>query len=199
MIIDVGAYIGLTYRRFRTDFPNATIHAFEPFAPSFTQLQQAMAGDALAHPHPEALAASTGQAKLMVNSAAATNSLLPIDDRAGLHWGEDTLQAQAEMVASTTTLDAFCAQHRINQIDIIKIDVQGFEYSVLQGAESMLKAQQIKLVYLEVIMAPSYQGQHALQDYLALMSRYGYSLQDIFQPIRRDGRLLQFDVMFLPD
>ena len=45
VILDVGAHIGQTSARFRTLFPNARIHAFEPSPAAFTRLSAAVAGD----------------------------------------------------------------------------------------------------------------------------------------------------------
>ena len=44
-IFDVGANRGQTYRSFRSDFPNAEIHCFEPIAEPFAELLQAAKGD----------------------------------------------------------------------------------------------------------------------------------------------------------
>lgn len=52
---------------------------------------------------------------------------------------QDILLPKQERV-QTTTLDALCKKHGINSIDVLKIDVQGFEVRVLRGAEKILRA-----------------------------------------------------------
>ena len=47
------------------------------------------------------------------------------------------------------TLDQFCATRKIDRVDILKIDVEGFETAVLRGALGMLERGEIKLVYAE--------------------------------------------------
>ena len=49
----------------------------------------------------------------------------------------------------TETLDGFCAKNKINLIDFMKIDVEGFELNVLKGAELMLSGGKIKLIQFE--------------------------------------------------
>jgi FkbM family methyltransferase len=51
----------------------------------------------------------------------------------------DNLLAGTEKV-KTTTLDALCRQKEIRSIDVLKIDVQGFEGEVLAGSRRILQA-----------------------------------------------------------
>lgn len=46
----------------------------------------------------------------------------------------------AKEKVKTTTLDALCRQKQIRSIDVLKIDVQGFEGQVLAGAHKILEA-----------------------------------------------------------
>lgn len=195
-IFDVGAYTGITYLTYRKQFPKAVIHAFEPFPDSFSELSAAVLGDTDAHAHELALSNATGTQTLHVNSSSATNSLLPAEPEAKRYWGDGLLDERETVHVETTTLDLFCAERTIEQIDLIKLDVQGNEYAVLEGAAGLLKRQAIRLIYMEVILAGTYQGQRPFHDYLALMASNGYELLDLYNCIRHDGRLLQMDVLF---
>jgi hypothetical protein len=48
-----------------------------------------------------------------------------------------------------TTLDVFCEENSIGSIDILKIDTEGFDLIVLQGAERMLQNGRIKFIHVE--------------------------------------------------
>jgi hypothetical protein len=48
-----------------------------------------------------------------------------------------------------TTLDSFCESHGVQHIDVLKIDTEGCDLLVLQGAEQMLPAGRVRFVYLE--------------------------------------------------
>ena len=48
-----------------------------------------------------------------------------------------------------TTVDEFCRLNKIELINFLKIDVEGYEINVLRGAEGMLKAQKIRLIQFE--------------------------------------------------
>lgn len=126
-----------------------------------------------------------------------TNSLLATDCRAAKYWGPDLLDTDGQLDVETATIDAFCDEASIGHIDILKLDVQGAEYAVLKGAERMLDRHSIGVVYLEIIVAPTYSGQKSLQDYLALFASRGYELFDCYNPVRWRGRLLQTDNIFV--
>ena len=199
MIFDVGAHRGETALKYRGLFPDATIHCFEPFRVSFDVLEGALAGDTRVHTHCLALGASAGRGTLHSNRSAATNSLLQTDARAGSYWGGELLATDAKVEVPITTLDAFCAERSIKHLDILKLDVQGTEFEVLEGGADLLREQAIDLVYLEMIVAPTYVGQHDLHDYLGLFRGHGYVLFDFYNPVRKHGRLLQTDNLMVAE
>lgn len=71
--------------------------------------------------------------------------------------------------AQLTTLDAFCRERGIRSIDYLKIDVEGAEHRVLQGASELLKAGGISCIQFEY-GAFSIDTRFLLKDYYALLS-----------------------------
>jgi FkbM family methyltransferase len=59
-----------------------------------------------------------------------------------------------EQKTLTITLDGFCDQKNIEEIDILKVDVEGFEINVFKGAKELFKAKKIKLLIFEVSLVP---------------------------------------------
>jgi len=193
VIFDVGAHVGQTALRFRSLFPDAIIHCFEPYPASFDLLSASVAGDALVKRHSVALSDSAGSAKLNANRFEQTNSLLPSDQRASYYWGPNLLDTEAQIEVATQTIDGFCRQHAIDHINILKLDVQGAEFAVLTGALDMLTRQSIDIVYMEMITAPTYVGQRKLHEYLAFFDSHNYELFDFYNPVRQEGLLIQTD------
>lgn len=194
-IFDVGAHVGLVATRFRELFPEATIHCFEPFPESFQALGQAVDTLDRIELHRVAVASTNGQAEFSVNENSATNSLLASDDRAAVYWRADTPRTVGTLSVPTVSADAFAAERSISRIDILKLDVQGGEYDVLLGARDLLDRQAVGLIYMELIVAPTYVGQHRMREYLELFDAVGYELFDLFNFGRSRGRLLQTDVI----
>jgi FkbM family methyltransferase len=197
VIFDVGAHVGETAARYRALFPRAVIHSFEPFPPSYERLRTGFSGDPRVVAHNLAVGAATGTAKLRVNRASVTNSLLDSDRRGDDYWGANLLDTEREIDVQTVTLDDFCRTQRIEHVDVLKIDVQGAEYAVLEGARGLLERHAVDLIYLEILMAPSYVGQREYHYYLTSLAALGYPLFDLFNLGRRDGRLIQSDGIFL--
>jgi len=50
---------------------------------------------------------------------------------------------------STTTLDAIAASHALNQVDVIKVDVEGFELGVFEGAIQLLRRTPAPVIVFE--------------------------------------------------
>lgn len=197
LIFDVGAHVGETAARYRTLFPGALIHSFEPFPPSYEKLSAAFGADRRVVPHNVAVAEATGTAKLRVNRASVTNSLLESDRRGDDYWGANLLDTEGEVTVDTVALDDFCREQRIEHVDVLKIDVQGAEHAVLSGARGLLERHAVDLIYLEMIMAPSYVGQRKYHYYMSSLDALGYELFDLFNLGRRDGRLIQSDGIFV--
>lgn len=197
VIFDVGAHHGETIESYRQLFPGATIHGFEPFKASFDILQHRTSKDQNILAHNLALSDSEGRSVLNVNEASATNSLLPSSAEGARFWGEGLLETKEQVEVGMTSVDAFCREHEIARVDILKLDVQGHEYAVLSGAHEMLSRQAIGLIYTELIVAPTYKGQRSLSDYLAYLTPLGYELLDIYNPVRRHLQLIQADLIFL--
>jgi FkbM family methyltransferase len=197
LIFDVGAHVGETAARYRALFPDALIHSFEPFPASFESLAATFGADSRVVPHNVAVAETTGAATLRVNRASVTNSLLESDRRGDDYWGKNLLDTEGEIAVKTLALDDFCREQRIERVDVLKIDVQGAEYAVLAGARELLARRAVDLIYLEMIIAPSYVGQRKYHYYLTLLDGLGYELFDLFNLGRRDGRLIQIDGIFV--
>ena len=126
-----------------------------------------------------------------------TNSLLESDRRGDEYWGTNLLDKESEQTVETLALDDFCRAEHIEHVDVLKIDVQGAEYAVLAGAAGLLDRRAVDLIYLEMIMAPSYVGQRKYHYYLTLLDGLGYELFDLFNLGRHDGRLIQSDGIFV--
>ena len=135
-VVDVGANLG-AYSAVALDRlqGQGQLLAIEPAKENFLWLQRnlkqnrGLALKTKIHAVRAALSNKAGVAVLHKNPAnKGDNRLYP-----------DGLLAGTEKV-KTTTLDALCRQKGIRSIDVLKIDVQGFEGRVLAGAHKILQA-----------------------------------------------------------
>ena len=60
------------------------------------------------------------------------------------------IESFSEINVHTQTLDNFCLEEKINNIDVLKIDTEGNELNVLKGAKKLLSENKVNLIYTEI-------------------------------------------------
>jgi FkbM family methyltransferase len=173
VIIDGGAHLGATVDAFRAIAPKAKLHCFEPDKTLVTELQTRFAEDSDVHVIGAALGEQPGTAAFNINASRPTNSLLPT--ARGLQSDLQDLCVTVEQVTvPVVSIDAYCDQEGLKQVDIIKLDLQGYDYHALLGAKNVLQGARVVLV--EVLFTEIYQGCHLFPDVLRLLGEQGFRL-----------------------
>jgi len=109
----------------------------------------------------------------------------------------------------TTTLDDFCQEEGVNEIDFMQIDVQGADLDVLEGATNILSCGTLA-IQVEVEFSHLYTNQPLFADVDIFLRKHDFTLFDISQsyrlrarsPIRstvRSGQLLWGDAFYFRD
>jgi FkbM family methyltransferase len=97
------------------------------------------------------------------------------------------------------TLDAVYRTHNLVQPDLIKIDVQGLELKVLNGANAVLE--NCRMLVIELSTQEFYQGQERMWEVLKAVDNKGFTLVDIGYIWREhydhNKRMLQWDGIFM--
>jgi FkbM family methyltransferase len=141
---DVGAHAGGTSLKALKEFPGARIFAFEPHPKTFLRLADATKGYSVVDPIQIALGGKAGDQIMHTYRVPAINSLVP-NARYPVRLGEQS----SPITVKCTTIDLFCEERKVNKIDVLKIDTEGFDLEVLKGARWMLKRRAISFVYFE--------------------------------------------------
>jgi FkbM family methyltransferase len=142
-LFDVGANTGQTALELLARYPSAQIFSFEPHPTTFAQLRSTIG------PHPNvtatnsAVGATVGTLPMTTYDLSTINTLRP-----GFH-ASGRFQATSSIHVPVTTLDLFCATHAITNIDLLKIDTEGFDLMVLHGARDLLSHGKVTFVYVE--------------------------------------------------
>jgi len=196
VIFDVGAYIGDVSATYKKLFPQSTIYCFEPFPDSFQKLNR-FSGDSSIKPNQIAFSDKEGKTTFNVNVDLSCNSLLPPTESDFKCYSAKSIK-DGEIQVETNTLDNFCAGSKIFHIDILKLDVEGAEVKVIEGASRMLSKQAIKLIYSEVMFIPHYDGGCMFHELAAFLSQYGYTLFNLYLlRSARNGQLRWGNAIFL--
>ncbi len=86
----------------------------------------------------------------------------------------------------------------MKKIDILKLDVQGSEIKVLQGAKKLLEAGRITIIYSEITFADTYNNQTRFIDILSYLNLFNYEIWDIGSFLyTRNDRIWAANLTFL--
>ena len=200
VIFDIGAYIGDTVSLFNASFPTSTIHAFEPFDESFDHLENRFSDKKNIMVNNKAIGSSISNNQSMyITKNSGSSSLLQPEKDANILWKGDPLEFKKKINVKTTTIDFYCKNNNIKNIDLLKIDVQGSELDVLKGAEKTLKDEMVKLIFTEISIAPNYKEQTDLDALINYLKKYNFKIFNFFKMKHNNGRLIECDMLFFHD
>ena len=74
----------------------------------------------------------------------------------------------------TDTIDNFCKKKKIKQINVLKIDVEGSEFEVIQGAKKQLESTEI--ILLEILEKKNCYDEKFQKIFKLLTKKYGFKL-----------------------
>jgi FkbM family methyltransferase len=160
LAFDVGANVGHWSEAVAGLWPDCRVHAFEVAPETFAVLQ----------------------ARLAPLAGRVTCHQLGLSDRVGpqpMYYFPDApeltgdtrrhvQQRSIEFEADLSTLDAFCRAQGIEAIDFLKIDIEGAEHRLLEGAAEALAQRRIKVLQFEY-GAFSIDTRFLLKDFFALL------------------------------
>ena len=174
VIVDVGAHVGDTTELYRKYFSQSKIFCFEPFSESCDYLKKRFINDSNINIAETALGSKDETKPLFVSNFSNLNSLQRPNERA---WG---FADEKSVDVETITLDQFCLENDIKQIDILKLDVQGSELDVLMGSKTILEKGNVSLVYVEWQVVPLYENHHKYYKIAEFLAGFEYEFFNLY-------------------
>jgi FkbM family methyltransferase len=194
-IFDVGASSGGYARELREFGYRGNIVSFEPLTEPYARLQATAALDARWTAVNLALGAATTTAPMHVAANSASSSLLPMNDahRRAAPWAAYI----GEQEVSVTRLDDIFHEYRQGRVPFLKMDVQGYEEQVLEGATLSLRV--VRGVQLEMSLVPLYGHAWMLTEAVLYLEEAGFHLVSLEPGFydHQTGQLLQADGIFM--
>jgi FkbM family methyltransferase len=139
--LDVGANIGLyTALAARIVGPSGRVIAVEPSSSNCAVIKETVRLNAFSN-----VTIFEGAA----SDEAGRAALFLCDDNPADHRLHDRSGKRAKVEVETITLDALAAEHGVGRADVIKIDTQGAEASVLAGMTELLAVNPAPMITLE--------------------------------------------------
>jgi FkbM family methyltransferase len=195
LVFDVGAAKGLYGRGLRQFGYDSVIVSFEPLNDAFGKLERESRADSSWHARHYALGAASGELAINIAGNSDSSSLLPMLER---HTSAaPTTNYVGTQTVSLKRLDDVAGEWiRSSSRAFLKIDAQGYERDVLEGASGVMG--DIRGVQIELTFEPLYEGGMLFDEAIELLLSQGFSLQGL-EPGFRDPtnqQLLQADGVF---
>mgnify|MGYP001424891853 CR=1 FL=1 len=135
---------------------------------------------------------------LHINNLIDTSSLYESEDNFLPENYNNYLDLKRKISINCCTLDQFTLDKNINKINILKVDIQGSELKVFEGAKRLLEKNQIDLIYTEVFFLPFYKNMPLFNDISAYLNSYGYSFHGFYNESHSGytGKLQWCDAIF---
>lgn len=147
LIFDVGANVGDYAKYIFSIDPNVKIYCFEPVYNTYNTLLNNLSSEIAA-------------GKVIANNFGLSNEVKEaemfiydeLDGRNSLHYNKehifDTNILHKEKIR-LSTLSSYTIQNKISKIDFLKIDVEGHETNVIEGASELIENKMIKCIQFE--------------------------------------------------
>jgi FkbM family methyltransferase len=195
LVLDVGANIGQYADDMRSFGYQGRMVSFEPLPREFQQLSQHAEGDRLWKTVNLALGDCDGTAEIHVSGNSVSSSLLEILPR-HVRAVQTSAYTKNEKIRIARLDSVFGDHYQTGDRVMLKLDTQGYEYKVLQGATESLPS--ILGIQIEMSLVPLYDGERQFSEMVPYLTGLGFSLMAI-EPVFRDsatGQMLAVDGIF---
>lgn len=195
LFLDVGANTGQTGLGLRAAGWRGRIVSFEPLTDCFLELKNAANADGNWRAFNYAVGASDGKTQIGVSKNRVSSSIRKPSDLLLAIYEPITYEttAEVELVKLDTVFDE--CFHTADVVHL-KIDTQGYEREVINGALTCLP--RIDSVRMEVAVSEVYEGEMTIAEAIVMMEGLGFLLVDIWSGWRhpRTKEVLHFDLLF---
>jgi FkbM family methyltransferase len=195
-VLDIGANVGQYGSALRSSGYRGRVVSCEPLPDAYEALTRRATGDERWAHVCTAVGAEPGTLDINVSANSYSSSILPMT-AAHLGAAPGSKFVATRQVPVTTVAD-LVRQHDVDPTrTLLKIDTQGYEAPVLDGAGDLLA--KFAAIQLELSLVPLYAGQQladALTDRLTGLGFALYTLEGGFGD-ERTGRMLQYDGLFV--
>lgn len=191
--LDVGANQGQTIELLQEIFSKPAIYAFEPSTKMFQiLLKKNFRSQVFLHNF--AFGKEVHMQEFTNYKDSNLNSFLQLDTHEENRYRN--IEIETKELVQIDTVDRFLQQHGINDVDLLKIDTQGFDLEVLLGAVDALQSGVIRNVLVELNFRRKYKGQSSATDIMNLLAKYDILLVDFYEKILQKNTLAWCTALF---
>lgn len=176
VIVDCGAYDGNDSKKIVSFWPHGSLHAFEPDPQNFSRLINNIGMHPNCHCYPLAVSDKNGTAVFHQSNDPRwdkhtySGSLLTPKE----HLNYSVVEFKTTVEVQTITFDTWAEKYNIKQVDMLFLDMQGYELLALKNATNLLK--NVKVIYTEVEFVEAFVGQPLYKEVLEWIENQGFTL-----------------------
>jgi FkbM family methyltransferase len=196
LVLDVGANTGQFALEILKSGYRKPVISFEPLPAAFDELKKNAADYKNWKAENLAVGTETGSISINVAANSESSSVLPmLKSHSELAPESKYINA---ITVPITTLDQYFRDKKIEAENIfLKIDVQGYEDSVISGALNAL--QKVKVLQLEISFIPLYDMSMIYYAMMSKLEGMGYSLYSLLPAFSdyKTGQIFQVDAVYI--
>lgn len=194
VILDAGAHHGWFFHCWKDWCPSAVVHAFDADPDAAARSRELYGSDPDIHVHNTGLGRTRGKLQFHVleGSRVSSSFLLPEEEtwrQIDYHTGPIS-----DRTVEVIPLDDFAREKELGEVYLLKIDVQGFELEVLEGARELLR--RTRYVFVESAIRPLYQGAPRFSSVHDFLDAQGFHLIAMRAWHRGNLTLVESDMLF---
>lgn len=177
VVFDVGANMGGMTLAFAKHAPYGTVHAFEPTDYAFKKLLKNIDLNPYLKPRIVPVKCFVGDRSLtapVLFTAASWKTDAFFSKGHPLHGGIDKSTGHAPGI----TLDDYCETNKISRLDLIKIDTEGHEITVIKGAMGVITTFKPVIIF-EVGKYMLDEKGVRFMDFITLLGNHGYTFASL--------------------
>jgi FkbM family methyltransferase len=195
MILDIGGGVGASVILYNKYFSANKIIVFEPILENYNIIKSKTSQFSNIEVFNYAVGSENSKKQINIANRITSSSLFPlsVDPDSNVFNEKNLGQNRVENI-EVVRLDDFLTKIP-GDIGIIKIDVQGYEMNVLKGAEASLE--RAKIILLEANNHDGYVGSPRYFEIDSYLREHHFTLYDIFPSIFDNGKLKEWDVIYL--
>lgn len=192
---DVGANTGQYAKLLRSTGFKGKIFSFEPQTKAFEQLSKGAIGDSQWQVFNIGLGNTNGKSIINISKNSVSSSILDIN-KFLIETVPQTEYISKEEIR-INRLDTFIKEINFKNRFFLKIDTQGFESKILEGAQGCFN--DIYALQLELSCISLYNGEKLFDEMKEFIESTGFYLSSIESGFvdPKNGRLLQVEAIFL--
>lgn len=194
IILDVGGGQATTARIFAKYYPKIPIFVFEPIKSNFSAIEKSPDRTANWQLINKAVGCTVGTSVINIAQRVTASSLLELNtDDLNENTYKTALKLQNTEEIKITTLDLEAPKDAI--VEVLKLDVQGFELEVLKGATTVLP--RTKVIVLEINNHQGFKNGPTYHEIDAFLREHNFELFNIYPGFRDRNKLMDWDSIYV--